>query len=498
MNAANLKKRVISGSAWSLASNGGEQLIQLLLFVYVARKLTPADVGLIALAMVFIDVLSFVARFGQVETIQRQATLDDRSLSASFWLLAVGGLLVAGLVALGAEISSRWWDSGLFGTVLMMVAPICALRAWNAVPEAILRHRFAYRSLALRSWLATLTGGGTAAYLAYLDFGVYALVAQRVVTALVGTVACWGLLGWRPALGFDRIEAARLFRSGFLFMSNGAIGLVNQSLGQAIPGFALGATQLGFLRVGSRFFDFVSKTTVFPIARVTLSTFSQLQHDTEALKRAFLRFSQFMALASLPMFFGLGMVADLFVPLVLGAKWAGAIVVMQLLAFGRLPAPVGYFFGPIMIAMGRTRALFRQSLLQIALTVALVSIGSLFGIEGVLAAFIVRGVVMTIYNIAVLQSEIGVEPLAVVRVLVPPVVSCAVMAAAVELAKFELAGHVAPAPLLAIVVIIGAAAYGATLIVGEVIQLWPGYIRGAAGSLSRAIRRGGKVAATPA
>ena len=494
----NLKKRVLFGSVWSLAANGGEQLIQLILFVYVARKLTPADIGLVALAMVFIDILAFVTRLGQVEAIQRQSSLDDRLLSTSFWLLAAGGLLASGLVASTAEASIRWWDSGLFGTVLLMLAPICALRAWTAVPEAILRHRFAYGSLAVRSWLATLIGGGVAAYLAYLGHGVYALVAQRLVTALVGTITSWAVLGWRPRFGFDRVGAAYLVRSGFVFMTNGFAGLVNRNLVQAITGVILGTTTLGLLRLGWRFFDFVTKTAVQPISRVTLSTFSQLRDDVDALKRAYLRLSQFMALAALPMFVGLGVVADLFVPLVLGPHWAGAIVVMQFLAFSRLSTPVGYFFGPTLIAMGRTRALLRQSIVQIGLTVVLVSAGTFFGIIGVLVAIIVRSTTITIYNIAVLHKEIGLEASAVVRVLVPPVVACIAMAAAVEFAKYELSGELAPAALLGLLVVGGAFVYGAALLLGEVLHLWPGYIRGAARSLSRALRRGPKAAATPA
>jgi PST family polysaccharide transporter len=494
----NLKKRVLSGSVWSLAANGGEQLIQLILFVYVARKLSPADIGLVALAMVFIDILAFVTRFGQVEAIQRQTSLDDRTLSTSFWLLAAGGLLASGLVGSAAEASIRWFEADLFGIVLLMLAPICALRAWSALPEAILRHRFAYRSLAVRSWLATLIGGGTAAWLAYLDYGVYALVAQRLVTALVGTIASWAVLGWRPRFGFDRVGAVYLVRSGFVFMTNGFAGLINKNLVQVITGFVLGTTTLGLLRLGWRFFDFVTKTAVQPISRVTLSTFSQLRDDPDALKRAYLRLSQFMALAALPMFVGLGVVADLFVPLVLGPQWVGAIVVMQFLAFSRLPAPVGYFFGPVMIAMGRTRALFRQSIVQIGLTVVFVSIGTFFGIVGVLVAIIVRGVVMTVYNIAVLHKEIGIEPLAVIRVLVPPAVACAVMAIAVEVAKFELAGDLERTTLLALLVVGGAITYGAALLLGEVLHLWPGYMRGAMRSLSRAFRRRPNTAATPA
>jgi O-antigen/teichoic acid export membrane protein len=191
-------------------------------------------------------------------------------------------------------------------------------------------------------------------------------------------------------------------------------------------------------------------------------------------------------------------VADVFVPLALGPKWAGAILVMQLLAFTRLAAPVSYFFGPAMIAMGRSRALLRQSVVQVSLTFSLVSIGVFFGIVGVLVAVMMRGLLNAAYQVRQLHQEVGLEPRAILGVLLPPAAACAVMAVVVEMAKLQLAGDVPRIWLLAILVGAGAAAYFTTLLAGELICLWPGYVRGAADSLRRALRQKPKSAPTPA
>jgi O-antigen/teichoic acid export membrane protein len=493
-----LKRRTFFASLWSLLGSGGEQAIALALFIYVARKVTPADVGLIALAMVFIEILSFVARSGQVETIQRLPELDERSLSTSFWMLAASGILFGALISAGAQASMAWWDTGLFGTVLLLLAPVCALRAWNAVPEALLKRHFNYRSLALRSWLATLIGGGTGAFLAYLDFGVYALVAQRLATTLVSTITCWTASGWRPRFEFDRSVAIRHLRFGSVVMTAKFAGLVNENLVQSLAGFGLGPVPVGFLRVGWRFFDFINHVAVQPVSNVALSTFSPLQNDLEGFKRAYLRLTQLVAIASLPMYIGLGLVADLFIPLALGAKWTGAVLVMQLLAFTRLAAPISYFFGPAMIAMGRSRALLRQSMLQITLTFSLVSVGVFFGIVGVLVAIMIRGILNAAYQMHQLRKEVGLPSRAVLHVLWPPAAACAVMAISVEAVKFHLTGDIAQVWLLAILVGTGATAYFAALLVGEVIGLWPGYVRGVTDSLRRALRQRPEAAATPA
>jgi O-antigen/teichoic acid export membrane protein len=91
----NLKRRAFIGSIWSLLSNGGRQAIAFVLFLFIARNIGPADIGLVALAMIVIDIVSFASRFGQVEVLQRQADLDDRLISTSFWMLAVAGPLCA-------------------------------------------------------------------------------------------------------------------------------------------------------------------------------------------------------------------------------------------------------------------------------------------------------------------------------------------------------------------------------------------------------------------
>ena len=97
----NLKRRIFTGSLWSLIGNGAQQLHRH--SAPIARHLTPADVGLVGLAMVFVEILSFGSRWGQVEVLQRQPNLSDRMLSTSFWLLTAGGLAITLIIAAAAS-----------------------------------------------------------------------------------------------------------------------------------------------------------------------------------------------------------------------------------------------------------------------------------------------------------------------------------------------------------------------------------------------------------
>ncbi len=486
----NLKQQAFVGSVWSLLSNGGRQLIAFGLFIFIARNLTPADIGLVALAMIVIDIMGFVSRFGQVEALQRQKDIDDRLINTSFWLLAFAGPLTSVLVIAGVAAFSGWMSAD-FRLVLILLAPLCALQAWNAIPEALLKRRFDYRSLAARTWLATIGGGVVGVYLAVNGAGVYALVGQRVTSAVVQTITLWAMLSWKPRREFDRPEARRMVRIGGGILLANLAGIINKRLADGITGAVLGLSQLGHFRLGWRFFDFIVQFTVTPLTAVALSAFSTIQHDHEKLRRAYIRLTQFVALASLPMFFGLGAIADLLVPVVLGDKWSESIVVMQLLGFVMLGGVVNYFFAPALIAVGKVHIVVRQSAAQIIGTGVLVAAGTTFGIVGVLLAIATRALMVAVYNVSALRSEIGLSVVALLQALMPPVVASGIMVAAVRFGMLELSGAMPGIVLLGLLIALGAATYAAALIVGDFLGLWRGYIRSVLASLAGAITRRG-------
>jgi O-antigen/teichoic acid export membrane protein len=482
-----IKRRVFSASLWSLAGNAGQQAITFLLFLYLARRLMPADIGLIALAVVFLDVFASVSRCGQVEALQRYVKLDDRLTSTSFWMLALSGTISCTSVALAGATLHAFPEHAALGNVLLLMAPLSAIQAWNAVPEAILKQRLDFRLLTIRTWSATLAGGVLAIYMVHLDWGIYALIGQRLGTSAVRTVMLWTLVRWRPRFAFDRIEAKSLLGTGFQVMVAGLSGVINARIADSITGVFLGIQQLGFLKLGLRFFEVVVQIAVVPMSSVALSTFSKLRGNPESLRRAYLRLTQFMALGSLPMFFGLGAVGDIFVRLVFGEKWLPTTVVLQLLGFLILPGTINYFFAPLMVAVDKTGVVLRQSATQILITAVFLGIGARWGVAGVLIAHILRANLVSWYNLYAMSQAVGLKPMSVIQVLAPPSIACAVMVAVVWAVKAELSATMSAIQLLGLLIVIGAVTYGMALFAGDAVGLWKGYIAGAARSLAGAL-----------
>lgn len=490
-----LKRQIARGSLWVLLGTGGQQLIGFAVFIYIARVLNPGLVGLVTFALIGIEIAAFIARFGQVEVLQREGDPPHGRLATAFWISTGLGVVAMLAVLGGAQLISMGSADPQLAYVVTWLAPLVLLQGLSVVPEAILRRRMDYRTLAIRNWIATILGGGVAIAIASWRPGVEVLVGQRLTTAVVQSVLLWALIGWAPSLTFLVSEARALVKTGFQILVASLSGMINGRIADGITGIFLGAAPVGLLRVGWRFSETIVQVAIAPISSVTLSSFSRLKDDLPALRRAYVRMTQVNSLLALPMVFGLGAVAHPLLLAVFGEKWLGAEPVLQLLGVLMLAATVNYFFASAMIAVGRSDIVMRQSLAQLVLTAVLMSIGVQFGIVGVMAAHCLRAAIVAIYNLTALRAHVGIQPLDIFRMLTPPTVACAVMWLAVTGLDHLIAppaiGFIAASYVeLGLLVAAGAATYAASLLAGDLLGLWRGYVADVIGSLKSVISRG--------
>lgn len=474
-------------SFWMMAGNAGQQVFGFLVFIYLARVLTPADFGTIALAYVVTDILTQFGRLGQVEALQQRTELDRETASTAFWLLQGTGVLFSIAVYLLAGPVERLFAAPHLADVLRLLAPVCLLQCLGGVHEAWLRRGFGYRALAGRTFGAALAGSLAAATLAALGCGIYALVAQRLVMVLTMTALVWISYRWLPDFSFRFDEARRLLRTGFEIMTASIMNLIGPRVVDAIVGLFLGVALLGQLRIAWRIVDFVNQLTFQPVLGVALSSLSRLQNDKPALRRAFLRFVQVSGLATIPVFVGLALIAVPLFDLMLGPQWAPAVPLFQILVLVSLAAPVNFFFAPTMIAVGATRTVFRQAMLQFVLTAGLAALAAQIGLKAVLAAHVLRTYIMSVLNIAALRRHADLPVFETVRTLVPAACAAAAMAAAV-LARQVLYPIADPWMALLADIALGAAVYTAVLLAGDFARIWPRHIRNL-GALAREVLR---------
>jgi PST family polysaccharide transporter len=306
-----------------------------------------------------------------------------------------------------------------------------------------------------------------------LGYGVLALAAQRLVKAIVMTATMWIASSWRPSTRFDRDRARGLAHHGARIASATFLTMAGPRTVDLLIGYFLGTTQLGYVRVAFRIFDFVSQFVVLPFSSVALSTFSRRSRDRDAALAAFLKLTQVTTGVLVPVLFGIGALAPDIVALLLGDKWAPTVPLIQILSAIAVVAPLNYLFTPLMLSVEATATVLRQSVLQLGVGLALAAVAAQVSLPAVLVAHVARSYIVFGYNVFAIRAALGLSVTRLARTLAPFVASGAAMVVAIVLLRFSIPASAHPGMLVAGVAA-GASVYAGVLLLGERFAVWNG------------------------
>jgi O-antigen/teichoic acid export membrane protein len=452
-----IKKKLAGSALWISLGAGFQQLSGFVIFVILARLLSPQQFGIVAFAAIFIDIGRIFVASGVSDALVRRTDWNDDFASTAFWInLGVSILVVFVCVfAIGPAVGAAGHQD--LGLVLSILACTLLVDALSLALTAKLRRDFAYKKIATRNVASNVVGGVAGIALAFLGFGVWALVFQRVATSVLTCLVTWSMVGWRPRFVFSKAHARELVQ-----FSAGLIGsqLLATANSQAIPlilGFALGPVPLAIYRAGNRGLRLVTQLTIAPLQQAALPAFSQV--PPTSLATNYCRVTRATSLLSCPIFVGAAAVAPDFVAICFGDRWTASGPVMAMLGLMVGASTLGYFLSPVLIAVGQARRLFLFYAIAVAGNVLFTTATLPFGLMIIAAAQTVRAYLAVPVTLGVLHRAIGLRPVDAVKGIALPLLSAFLMGAVVfGLRVFVLDGFHATARL-AIVVPIGVFVY---------------------------------------
>jgi O-antigen/teichoic acid export membrane protein len=442
-------------------SQGAIQVLAFASSIVIARFLSPFEVGLAAMAIVFASLALVIVDFGFASVIVQRRELTEDDKSTAFWAGTALGVL---LTLVGVAMS--WPIAALYGEpeVQPLFAALSLAFLFTApgiVQGALLTRELAFRSLEVRTIIATSLSCVTGISLAVAGAGAWAIVGQDLVITSASTLLLWRASHWRPAWRFSpRALRSMAGYTGNVFgtrmLAWGTINVDNFLIGRFIGAAPLGAYTLAF----SVMITPVNRIAS-PIAQVFFPAFSKVR-DPDRIGSMWLRATRMVALVVVPLMLGLLAVAPDFVHAIFGEKWNAAIPVIQILApVGMIQALVALNAG-VLQAADRTGVMFRFTAVISIVTVIGFAIGIPWGIEGVAVAYLAVTLLLQPVYVRLTTRFVGVTPLDWLRSI--SIVSLSGLAMLVVVLGFRellVDAGVAVGLRLALSVVVGAIVYTA-------------------------------------
>lgn len=385
--------KVASGAAWwsslEITARYGTQFVVMLI---LARLLSPADFGLLAILLVFTSLGALLVDSGfGTALIQRQNITDDDETTV-FLSAGITSIVAALVLVAAAPVIAHFFSQPRLLLATRVIALVLPLGALASVPDALLTKRMDFKARAGAELVASLCSGSLAIFLAIRGFGVWSLICQAITSILTRTIMLWLSCRWWPRGRFSVASFRRLFGFGSFMLLSNLLNTFATRLQTILIGKLFSASELGLYSLAQSTQSVPASLMSNLLNRVGLPIFSSFGGDVHKLREA-LRISLRMAMfVFVPCMAGIALVSRPLIALLFGARWLEASPILALLALSAALWPLHVLNLAAIGAQGRSRLLLRVELVKQSCAIALVAACSPWGPTAVAAAVLASSV----------------------------------------------------------------------------------------------------------
>jgi PST family polysaccharide transporter len=396
---------------WAYGSYVGGRLLVLVTTAVLARLLSPADFGLVALALVFTALLESVADLGvgQALVIVRGDEDDVRSRAHTAFTFSVilGAALTLLTVAI-APLAARFFDQPELTALLAVLGTNFLLRALGNTHYALAQKRLEFRARTVAELADVIVRGLAGIALAMAGTGAWSLVVGYLAGTAVLTGVLWGLVPFRPRLELRRAYLRDLIGFGGTLSAVSVIGAVIANVDYVFIGRVLGPAALGLYTLGFRLPELIVINLAIVAGQVLFPAFAAV--DRGALADALLASLRYTLIVALPCAAALVVLAEPLTLAAFGERWRGSIEPMQLLTVYALAVAVGIPAGTVYKAIGRADVLLKLAIPRGLLLVAAVAVFVDRGIVAVAACQAAVAGLFAVIGLALACHLLAVRP----------------------------------------------------------------------------------------
>lgn len=323
-------KQILSSLLWKLMERGGVQGISFVISIILARLLTPKEFGLIALVTIFITLANVFVQTGFNTALIQKKNADDIDFSTIFYV----SLLIAGclyiLLWFSSPIIARFFNQPQLVLVIKVLSLILFFGAINSVQVAVISRNMQFKKLFYSSIGAVIASGIIGIMMAYMGFGVWALVGQQITSQLFTTIIMWFTVHWRPKLLFSYKRLKSLWSYGWKILVASLIDVIYLDLRSLVIGKLFSPAMLGYYDRGKQFPTVIVNNIDGSIQSVMLPTYASHQENRERVKSIVKRSITTSSFVIFPLMMGLAIVAEPLVKIILTDKWLPCVPFLQI------------------------------------------------------------------------------------------------------------------------------------------------------------------------
>ncbi len=327
------RRKVFSSLFWVYLETVSAQAVTFIVTIILARLLTPNDYGTIALVTVFVNIADVFVTSSFSYALIQKSDADDLDYQTMFWFNVAVSLPLFAILFVIAPSMARYYEMPILSPVLRILAIKIPLSAYNSIQLAKVSHELNFRKSFISTSGSTILSAIIGIVMAYMGYGIWALVAQVISNIVFNTIFLTTILKWIPRFVFSFERLKPLINYGWKLLATGLMFTGYSELCKLIIGKRYSADELGYYDKGTQFPHFIASNVDNTINKVLFPALSNQQNDRARLKEITRRSAKTSAYIMTPILFGLAITAPMVVHLLLTDKWMSCVPFIQIMCF---------------------------------------------------------------------------------------------------------------------------------------------------------------------
>ena len=266
------------------------------------------------------------------------------------------------------------------------------INALSITQNTNLTKKIDFKTKTKASLISALLSGIVGITLAYVGFGVWALVAQVLSKQIFNTICLWYFNRWWPNFTFSRSSFKYMWGFGSKLMLSGLLDNIWKQLYQVVVGKFYSPATLGQYTRSKEYANIFSANITSVVQRVSYPALSEIQDDKARLVAAYRKVIKVTMFITCVCMISLGAVAEPLIYCLIGPKWHEAATYLPLICVSMSLYPLHAINLNMLQIQGRSDIFLYLEIIKKIIGIAPLAIGIFINIYWMLVASIVTGI----------------------------------------------------------------------------------------------------------
>lgn len=372
-----LKQKTAKGLFWGAMNSGSTQILNLIFGIVLGRMLSPEIYSVVAILTIFVAIAGDLQSSGFTQALVNMKRPTDRDYNSVFSFNVVMSVLMYSILFLCAPLIADFYDRPYLTEVSRILFLTFLISSLGIAHGGYMMKNMMNKEMAIIGFVSLIVSGATGITLAFLGKSYWALVWQQIAYISVNLIGKFYFVkDWRPRLSLDFGPVKRMAPFAMNILVTKIVNTISNNIltnifGKLFPDRLVGNYSQAYkwdTMANSLVGNTVGQIAQAVLVEASPSDSSEGNRELQVFRKM-LRFTCFL---SMPLMLGFALVANEFILITIGDKWAGCVPLLQVLCISGAFVPLYTMYQNLAMSQGRSDIFMWLNIGQIVLQILIV------------------------------------------------------------------------------------------------------------------------------